>query len=108
MKHRLIIRKDSTIEWLNPPPFPIPIERQKRQRFSEIIPLDPIKCIAFRILRKLFGEDGKVAAWTRGWRTIWIGRILIGCRRGEEFISPFRQAVLDWEREVWFSPRCDL
>jgi hypothetical protein len=102
MKHRLIIRRDGALEWLNPPPFPIPIEGQKRERYSEILPLDPWQRLVFVALRKLFGEDGKVAAWTRTWLCVWIGRILLGPHKGEEFISPFRAAIVQWEQEKFF------
>ena len=107
-KCRMIIRKDGVLEWLEPPPFQIPVINKRRERFSIIEPLDPTLRLAFKLLRQLFGEDGKIAAWTRGWLCIWHGRILLGPHKGEEFISPFRQAVLDWEKSVWFSPRCDL
>jgi hypothetical protein len=106
--HTLIIRRDGRIEFLAPPPFPLKLDRVKRERFSEIVPLDPVKRVAFRVLRKLFGERGKVAAWTRRWLCIWTGHILIGPHRGEEFISPFRQAVLDWEKEKFCEPRFNL
>lgn len=97
----LRIKKDGTIEWLVPPPFPVPVVNQTKQRFSEIVPTDPLRCLAFRILRKLFGETGRVSDWTRSWRCLWTGRILTGRWRGSEFISPFRAAVLEWEHSKW-------
>jgi hypothetical protein len=109
MKHTVLINKRTgMIEWLAPPPFKVHVRKQTRQRFSEILPTDPTLRILFRCLRKLFGEEGKVAAWTRRWLCIWTGRILLGSHRGEEFTSPFRAAVIQWEKERWFSPRCDL
>ena len=107
-KWNMIIKKDGTLEWLAPPPFKILITNQRRQRYSEVVPLDPVKRCAFRLLRFLFGESGKVAAWTRTWLCVWRGVILLGPHKGEEFISPFRQAIIDWEHEKFFTPKCNL
>jgi hypothetical protein len=96
------------IEWLAPPPFKVPMKKQTRQRFSVIEPTDPILRLWFKFLRWTFGEDGRVAAWTRRWLCIWTGRILLGTHRGEEFTSPFRQAVLDWEKEKFCEPKFNL
>jgi hypothetical protein len=104
----LINKRTGMIEWLAPPPFKVPVKHQTKQRFSEIVPTDPIRCFAFRLLRFTFGEEGKVAAFTRRWLCIWTGRILIGPHRGEEMTSPFRQAVLDWEKEKFCEPRFPL
>lgn len=102
MKHTIIIsKKDGSLQWLNPPPFKLPVTEVTRQRFSEILPTDPVRRCAFRILRKLFGEEGKVAAWTRKWRCLWTAKILLGRWRGSEFVTPFRAAAVEWEHERW-------
>lgn len=69
----------------------------EQQRASHILPVNPVKRAAFRLLRLMFGERGKVAAWTRTWRGPWQG-IIIGSKRS--FIHPSRRVVLAWERDV--------
>lgn len=109
MKRTIIIsKKDGSLQWLNPPPFNLPVTDVTRQRYSEIVPLDPLLCLWFRILRWTFGEDGKVSDWTRAWRVMWQAKILVGPHRGSEFITPFRQAALDWEKEKFSEPKFNL
>lgn len=102
MKRTVIrIRKDATLEWLNPPPFAVPVVRRSKRRFSTIEPLDPTLRFFFKLLRLLFGETGKVSDWTRTWRVMWLARIKLGRWRGSEFVSPFRAACVEWEHERW-------
>ena len=100
-KCTVILRKDGTIEWLHPPPFPLAVRQVSRQRFSEILPVNPVKRAAFRVLRRLFGETGRVAAWTRSWAVLWRAEILIGPRRGATRTSGIRAVLLDWEENQW-------
>jgi hypothetical protein len=69
MTHTLIITNSGHLLTLgNPLGLPGVVESK---RWSEIIPCSIPKRIAFRVLRYLFGERGRVAQWTRGWRTTW-------------------------------------
>lgn len=44
----------------------------KRRRISNIIPHNaPVKLIWFKLLRKWFGDRGRVARWTRRWKCVW-------------------------------------
>lgn len=108
MKHTLILRRDGRIEWLAPPPFPLKIEKRTRQRFSEIVPANPVKRAVFRLLRKLFGEEGRVSDWTRRWLCVWTATILIGPHKGEAFTHPLREWCLEFERDKFAGPKCDL
>lgn len=102
MKHRLKINKSTgEIQWLNPPPFQIPLVGQRRERFSEIVPSSFTLRVAFRILRFLFGEDGKVAAWTRTWVVMWRMTILQGKHKGVTKEHGIRQILIETERELW-------
>lgn len=65
-------------------------------RFSVILPVNPCKRAVFIALRRLFGDDGKVAAWTRTWRTTWEATIL---HTGEQARSNCRATLLAWEQE---------
>jgi hypothetical protein len=100
------VRKDGVIEWLQPPPVPFKIISQTRQRFSEIVPLNPFLLIAFRIIRFLCGEGRWfMPEWTRNWRCIWRAEILIGTHKGQEFIHTSRQACIDWELAMFHQPK---
>ncbi len=55
------------------------------RRASNIFPQKPMLRAAFRILRAVFGDDGRVAAWTRGWRCVWEVWIVDG-----PVIGPYR------------------
>lgn len=94
------------IEWLSPPPFTVPIDKQTRKRYSEIVPVNPVLFILFRILRVLFGETGRVSEWTRGWNGImWRMTVL---STGYTARSNSRSALVDLEHELFFKPKCDL
>ena len=41
------------------------------RRASDVEPASPVKRLAFRFLRRLFGERGAVAGWTRRWNGPW-------------------------------------
>jgi hypothetical protein len=41
------------------------------RRASHIEPLYPVSRVLFHLLRKLFGETGRVAEWTRHWDVLW-------------------------------------
>lgn len=110
MKHHTIkLRPDGRLEFLNPPPFPVAV--QSRQRFSEIVPSNPLLCLAFRVLRWTFGEQGVMATWTWQWVCKHTCHILIGKYAGM-FAYGTRQELLAWEREIWkderHEPRVDL
>lgn len=85
------------VEWLSPPPFPIKTDHQHKQRYSEILPVNPVKRGVFRFLRKMFGEDGRVADWTRRWLCVWRAEILIGVHKGETFTHALRACCVEWE-----------
>lgn len=103
MKYHMRIRKDGVIEWLSPPPgFSIPVLKQTRTRFSEILPVHPFLYLAFRVIRFLFGEGaGRIPAWTRTWRCMWRCQILKGPRRGTVRIGMDRSKLISWEHDQW-------
>ena len=102
MKHQIRIRRDGFIEWLAPPPVPFKVEKQTKVRYSEIVPLNPFLCIAFRVLRFLFGESGRVSEFTRSWKCVWLAHILIGEHKDEAQVSQYRDALITWEHEKFF------
>jgi hypothetical protein len=42
-----------------------------RERASHVLPVDPVERAAFRALRRVFGDEGPVADWTRTWQGFW-------------------------------------
>lgn len=108
MKYQLRIRKDGVIEWLAPPPVPFKVQNQTRKRFSEIIPLNPVKRALFRFLRLVFGETGRVSDWTRDWACYWHCKILLGPHKGETMDSGLRCVLLEWEKEKFCEPKFDI
>lgn len=76
----------------------MPLELQgdvKRERASNILPVNRFKRVCFLLLRAVFGERGRVAEWTRQWYGPWTGRLFA---TGETFTAQSRRVVLDWER----------
>lgn len=102
MKHQIRIRKDGMIEFLTPPPFPVEIKHQ--ERWSEITPTNPFLFVLFRLLRWLFGEHGKVGAFTRRWSCEWRMTVL---STGYTETSRNRQYLIDKEHELFFKPKGD-
>jgi len=100
MKYRGKIKADGTIEFLGSAPpglLQVPVKR----RFSEIVPANPIKRRAFRALRWMFGEDGRVSEWTRRWWCLWECTILIGPCRGMHRTDFNRKELIAWEQGIW-------
>lgn len=96
MTHTLIITTSGHLLTLgNPLNLPGVVESK---RWSEIIPCSIPKRIAFRVLRYLFGERGRVAAWTRDWRTTWEMRVL---STGYTARSNDRSVLIKLEHELF-------
>lgn len=68
-----------------------------RRRASHIVPAGLGKRLAFRFLRMVCGERGRIAEWSRTWRGPWLG-IIVGSKR--RFVHASRRVVLAWEKEV--------
>lgn len=74
-----------------------PLGQVESRRASRILPVNIFKRCAFIALRKLFGDRGKVAAFTRTWRGPWTCRVIGSPRR---FTAPSRTLCINWEDEV--------
>lgn len=97
------LRRDGVIEWLSlPPDLDITVLKQTRQRYSEILPVNPFLYVAFRIIRAVFGEGtGRIPEWTRTWPCRWRCRILIGHSRGKTRTGMDRKELIGWEHDQW-------
>lgn len=49
-------------------------------RVSVVEPVDLLRRLAFRIIRRLVSDQSTLAAWTRTWRGPWRSRLLVGSR----------------------------
>lgn len=98
-----IDKRTGVIEFLGgvPPGMQLPLA--KRERFSEIIPVDPDARRFFRLLRWLFGEEGRVSEWTRRWPCEWEAIILLGKMAGARRRSRDRAFLLHWERQMFMA-----
>lgn len=90
-------------------PLGLPGVLLSKKRFSEIVPVNPLLRFTFRTLRRLFGDNGYAAAWTRNWVCIWEARIL---STGETARCLSRERLIEWEHIKYYSmkhePKCDL
>lgn len=67
-----------------------------KKRYSHIWPSNRVKRAAFRVLRSLFSERGRVAQWCRSWRCTWEVR-LVGSENVVRYASQSRAACIEWE-----------
>jgi hypothetical protein len=71
--------------------FPEPVTRT---RASRIEPVSLVKRLCFRALRRLGGDRGRIAAWTRRWQGPWRATLL---STGATFTHPQRSECIRWE-----------
>lgn len=93
-KGKIIVLKDDNdafIEKLNRP--------FHTHRASFVYPINTLKRIAFKVIRKVFGDWGKMANWTRVWRGPWYADM--APFKGPE-LGPFntRKAAIEAEK-IW-------
>lgn len=92
----IILLHDGTIKTIGKPPFNLPVRTLSKRRVSTITPMWAPKKQAFWLLRKIFGDDGLVAAYTRTWNGPWLVRIIA---TGEWSVFNRREFAVDWEME---------
>lgn len=70
------------------------------RRASHIWPVHPVKRAIFHALRRLFGDKGRAAAWTRTWSGPW-GVVILGrpLRNSFHYVSQSRANCIAWEHE---------
>jgi hypothetical protein len=101
------IEPDGQISFLGdlPAGLDLPLANPRRRRVSTIQPVSLAKRWAFLFLRKVAGDTGRVAAWTRTWKCKWRATILA---TGQTAVFENRQAALDWEYEILTGPKFEL
>ena len=75
-------------------PVDLPLVKLKRIRVSTIQPLTAPKRCLFRLIRFLFGDQGRIAAWTRRWVGPWKAVILA---TGQSAVFENRDQAVMWE-----------
>lgn len=90
----IVLLPDGTIQTIGNPPFNLPTRTVSKRRVSTITPMFVPKKFFFQWLRKLFGEDRRVAEFTRRWSGPWIVRILA---TGEWSVFFKRADCVEWE-----------
>lgn len=96
MKRTLLIRPDGRVEYIGDDGAGLVSGKVTRRRASHVVPVAFWRRLAFRVLRAVFADESRVAAWTRAWRGPWRVEIIGGPAGG-----PFseRAAALAWEVE---------
>lgn len=93
----LHIANDGTIRAVANDDFPFEVLGVvDTRRASHVWPCHPRKRFAFRLLRALFGERGRVASWCRSWRGPWEVRFANNPHR-VVFSHPSRRVCIAWE-----------
>jgi hypothetical protein len=70
------------------------------ERASHVVPSGFFKRLTFRVLRRLFGDCGRLANWTRSWQNSWQAEMVGGpVLRGYATRQAALQAERDWIRE---------
>lgn len=93
----ILIKPDGSIEFVGDEPTLEALGHAVKRRASRIVPVAMGKRIAFRVLRFVFGDRGRVADWTRRWRGPWRATII---GKPWTFTARTREACLAWERTV--------
>jgi hypothetical protein len=72
----------------------------ERKRVSHIYPQNFILRTVFKTLRKLFGDNGKIADWTRNWKCKWQVEILDENKSEKKIFKGFkdRKIAIDFEK----------
>lgn len=70
----IVVDKDGSATAIADPLSRKYLDDRSKVRASHILPRNLLKLQAFILLRRMFGDDGIVAAWTRKWKGPWTVR----------------------------------
>jgi hypothetical protein len=94
----IFIEPDGSVSFLGDTcPIDLPLGKSVRQRVSRIVPLCLWKRLAFFAIRRVCGENGRAAAFTRTWRCQWRATIL---STGQTYTATTRAECIRWEIET--------
>lgn len=91
----LFIPPTGEVKAIGDPPPELSEEARKIDvvRMSEVVPVNMLKRLAFRFIRRMVGHHGRVASWTRKWKGPWRALIVTG----EFYEADNRSDCIDWE-----------
>ena len=90
----ITILPSGEVQFLGECPVDLPLMNAVRRRVSTICPVRVDKRLAFRALRTVFGDEGRVAAFTRKWKGTWRATILA---TGQTQTFNTRARAVAWE-----------
>lgn len=94
---KLYFNQNGTASAVNDSSFDFTVIGQPEiKRASHVWPVHPVKRLAFRVLRSLFGERGRTAEWCRRWRGPWEVRFA-DSPRVVAFTHKSRRVCIAWE-----------
>jgi hypothetical protein len=94
-----------SVEFIEGSSLDLPLGNGKRIRLSHIRPDKFWKKAAFIILRKMFGDTGNIAFWTRKWRGPWRATII---STGQTAVFETREEAIQFELEILNGALFDL
>ena len=94
-KRTLTFHRNGTLSALQHPRLDLaPLGAVSTCRVSLVRPLPRGRRLFFALLRRLFGDQGRVAAWTRRWPGPWEATIIA---TRQTHAHPSRAACIAWE-----------
>jgi hypothetical protein len=90
----ITIKTDGSVEFLGELPIDLPLANPIKRRVSIVQPTSFWRRKAFRLLRTVFGESGRVASFTRTWSGPWTATILA---TGQTATFNTRAEAIAWE-----------
>lgn len=105
--HRLIVDDKGYLRCIHNPALPLhELGKVKTTRIGRIVPLFYPKRMLFNLLRRCFGERGRVAAFTRRWKCTWKVEMI---RCGAWSVFEKRCSAEVWERQhIEACDKCNL
>jgi hypothetical protein len=93
----MFVTKSGEIHCVEHESFPLEgFGKVERRRASHVVPAHPVKRQAFRLIRLLVGERGRIAEWLRSWYGPWQVRFAETPRK-VEFTHQSRRVCIEWE-----------
>lgn len=97
MKHIITFHEDGLCTGLKTEALPLhDLGSVSQRRVSHIWPVHPVKRLAFRFIRALAGERGRIAEWCRHWRGPWQVRFAASPNI-VAFTHASRRVCIEWE-----------
>ena len=96
---KAIVIKNGTVQMVDDPQLRgvvSPLGMVTKTRASHVVPVNPIKRVAFRALRALASDTSRVSGWTRKWKGPWVSDL---SPSGGPCLGPFpeRGLAIQWE-----------